>query len=554
VNASGLWNVQIRKSTGVLNDAILTINQPESDSRFSGFWRFTSVQTSNAQVVGDTKTGVFKINEIGGSSYVNFAGIFTQNTYLGTYKAYYSDNTTATGSITMKKAPPTSKLTFNIQPAGHFFATVSISNGKTQVYDGFAANKTVLELPQAKLTITPQDVEPYLAPVAQTVDLTTGDKSITLEYRLKPLRLSAPSTLEVNRNSQTVLKAQILPAPDFKGVVELRLQNLPAGVTATPVSINVSGGTTIEAEIPVFAAADTKFVDAQVPLTAVSGLNSASANLIIQTRPKLTFPVPGNASWELGADGQMYVLLPAEHGVFRVHPDGSRELIVTGDFPCGGLYAAPDGSLWTSHRGFTRIDVNAKTVEILDNPTGGSGCGSLIPDANKNIWDVVGQVVRFDLVSQQKTTVPDSQNLGFMPSKIVNNQLWGASGSNLGMINTTTLEIKKYQVLGAFNINAFYVHDDTVAVSDGAKLFVLNTSTGTVVEHKPEGIAGFMYLMGQEQDGSLWISGGGKWFRYNPTTKQITKELPALSSTKVYVTPTGTLWYITTAGLFFVDP
>ena len=145
VNASGLWNVQVRKSTGAINQAILTISQSGSDSRFSGSWRFTSVQTSNAQVSGDTKTGVFKINEIGGSSYIDVAGTFTQSAYLGTYKAYYSDNTTAAGNITMTKALPTSKLTFNIQPAENFFATVNISDGKTQVYGGFAANKTVLE-------------------------------------------------------------------------------------------------------------------------------------------------------------------------------------------------------------------------------------------------------------------------------------------------------------------------------------------------------------------------------------------------------------------------
>jgi hypothetical protein len=556
LDVTGQWLIEDRRSsTSGVDQAVATLNQATQGTDFAGLLRSALSSTNRASISGDVQTGQFRITENSGTFYTDVSGKFSPTDFSGTYKTYSKfTNTTATGIINMIKVTATSKLTVNIQPTENVAAPVTISDGKTRIYSFPITNETVLELPKTKLTITSEDVEPYLAPAAQTVDLTNGDQTITLKYRLRPIRLVVPSTLEVNRNNQAVLKAQILPAPDFQGVVELRLQNLPAGVTATPVSVNVIGGTVFGADIPVFAAADTKFVDTQVTLTAVSSAESASANVTIQTRPKLTFPLPTIASWEMGADGQMYVHLPAERSIFRVNQDGSRELIVTGDFPCGGLYAAPDGSLWTSHRGFTRIDVNAKAFEILDNPTGGSGCGSLLPDANKKIWDVFGQVVRYDLVSQQKTTVPDSQNLGFIPSKIVNNQLWGALGSNLGMINTTTLEIKKYQIPGAFNVNAFYVHDNMVALGDGTKLFVLNTSTGAIVEHQPEGITGFSYLMGQEQDGSLWIAGFGKWVRYNPITKQITKELPALSSTKVYVTPTGKLWYVTTAGLFFIDP
>jgi hypothetical protein len=556
LDVTGQWLIEDRRSsTSGVDQAVATLNQATQSTNFTGLLRSALSSTNRASISGDVQTGQFRITENSGSFYTDVSGKFSPTDFSGTYKTYFKfTNTTATGSINMIKVTATSKLTVNIQPTENVAAPVTISDGKTRIYSYRIINKTVLELPKTKLTITSENVEPYLAPSAQTVDLTNGDQTITLTYRLRPIRLVVPSTLEVNRNNQAVLKAQILPSPDFQGVVELRLQNLPAGVSAPPVSVNVTGGTVSGAEIPVFAAADAKFADTTVTLTAVSGANSVSADLMIQTRPKLTFAVPNNASWELGADGQMYVYLPAERGVFRINQDGSRELIVTGDFSCGQLYAAPDGSMWMGDSDFIRIDTQAKTYERLKDPDGGSGCISFTPDTNKRVWYTTGRLIRLDFISQQKQIVPDSQALGVAPSKIFNNRFWGALDKNVGMIDTNTLAVKKYQIPGVFNINAFYVHDDAVSVGDGTKLFVLNTSTAVITEHQPDGITGFMYLMGQEQDGSLWVAGFNKWVRYNPTTKQITKELPALSSTKVYVTPTGKIWYITTAGLFFVDP
>jgi hypothetical protein len=561
VNASGLWNVQIRKSTGVLNDATLTINQPESDSRFSGFWRFTSVQTSNAQVSGDTKTGVFKINEIGGSSYVDVAGTFTQSTYLGTYKAYYSDNTTATGSITMKKARPTAKLTFNISPSENFYPPITVSEGQTIHYGSAVSNQMVLDLPRTVLNVAAQDTELYLAPPTQTVDLTTGDKSITLEYRQRPLRISVPSTLESYRNNEVLLQVQLFPAADYKGVVVLLLQNLPPGVTqAKPVSAAVNGEP-VSVDIPIFSAFDTKFADTPVTLTASSGANLVNTKVIIKTRPHLIAAIPNPSGffyryWQMGVDGEMYVSSPSEKAVFRIRRDGSRELIVEGSFQCDALVAAPDGSIWPNRFGFTRIDPKLKTAENLNNPEGSSYCAVFIPDAQKRIWVRNLELSRINLVTQQTTVVPGSANLGFFPSQIVGGQFWGISGSTLGSVNTETLEIKKYQIPGVSQINSFFINGTTVALTDGNQLYTFDTQTGSTVRHTPGGLADVV-LLGQEKDGTLWVGGNVKWLRYNPTTKQVTKELPVLStefSSQIHVTPDGKLWYVTRTGMFFVDP
>ena len=311
------------------------------------------------------------------------------------------------------------------------------------------------------------------------------------------------------------------------------------------------------------AAADAKLADTQVTVMAVARADSSSVKFILQTRPELIVPVPSNSyySWTVAPDGHLYVTSPAEEAVFRVNPDGSRELIVKGPFSWADeLRAGPDGSLWLMRSQPIRIDPIAKTQETYPCPVSLS-CSSfgILIDSKKRAWGGHGELQRTDLLTGEVSAIPEAKGKDFnQRGQIVGDTYWGIYESTVLSVNTDTLAAKTYTFPGISSIYNVFARGNTFAFIGVTNtpnlgdhgLYTFDTSTGILTPHPIENQPR-VQILGQDSNGILWVS-GSKWLRYDPKSKQVLQEMPALSSTTMYVTPNGNIWYVTTKGFFFV--
>jgi hypothetical protein len=567
IDVTGRWFMTIRKSTGETNTAEAALTQATGDSSFKGFLRFTSITTSNGSLAGDVKTGAFKISEIGGTVYSNVKGTFTTNSYIGSYIAYYADGSTPSGTIYMTKAPPTAQLTFTVNGLANEYGNISISDGQKIVYTGLAINGLIVELPKTKLTIEAKDTEAFLAPAPQVVDLSTGDKAITLNYRQRPLLVSMlDRTLELYRKGQAIVKVGVVPAKDFQGIVEIRLQNLPPGVQQVSAKNIVVNGQYTTADVPITSATDTKFANTEVMVTATSGANSSSTKFTLQTRPELIVPAPAccRYTWLFAPDGNPYVISPSEKAVFRINPDGSREPIVEGNFSWANtLRPGSDGSLWILDSvdfGPTRIDPVAKTTETFERFYPQEIYSTAIVDAKKRVWDGHFGLKRTDLITGKTVEIPEARGKNFAQRhQIVGETYWGVYDTTVISVNTDTLAAKTYSIPGMSSVYNIFIQGKTIALTGVSKtaslgdygLYTFDTETETLISHPIQNLPRIQ-VMGQDSNGILWLSDWTKWLRYDPKSKNVLQEMPTLSSTTTHVTLNGDLWYITEKGFFFV--
>jgi Bacterial pre-peptidase C-terminal domain len=150
--------------------------------------------------------------------------------------------------VTVAVAPPQNGL-----PGGVTVAVKNIDKGQTEAEITISANN------QAALG-------DFTAGLTGT--LKQGDKTSVQGLALR-LKLAAPMTLtldpaggKIAKGGELVVKATVERNPAFAGPVNVTLQNLPAGVTATPV--------------PAVIAADQTSID--IKLTAASDAAAASVN------------------------------------------------------------------------------------------------------------------------------------------------------------------------------------------------------------------------------------------------------------------------------------
>jgi hypothetical protein len=565
-NVTGRWNATIYKSTGEINPAIMTLTQATDSSKFTGVMYFTSFFISDVplSILGDVQTGEFKIKETYGSVHVDVSGQFTNNSYSGSYVAHYSDGTANTGKIFMTKAPPTSKLTFTVNGLNFESAPITILEKQKVVFSGPVANGTIVELPKALLTIKTQDTETSLAPEPQTIDLSTGDKVITLNFRERPLRLSVyENSLEIYRKARASIKAQLIPASNFVGTVEVRLKNLPAGVQQlAPVDIAVNGKP-VAVEVSITSAVDTKLVDAEVILVVTSGVDSATTKINLQTKPELISPIPDNSrySWTVALDGNLYVTSPGEEAIFRINSDGSRELIVRGAFSWADeLKAGSDGSLWVMRSQPIRIDPISKTQETYPCPASLS-CYSfgIIIDSKKRAWDGHFELKRTDLLTGQVVNIPEAKGKDYIQrSQIIGDTFWGVYEKTIIAINTDTLAVKTYNFPEFSSIYNFFISGDTISltatssssISSPPQIYLFNVKTGLLTPHPLENTYQAQ-IIGQDSNGIFWVMSDRKWLRYDPKNKAVLEKLPLLAW-GAKVTPNGDIWCFTEKGFFFV--
>jgi hypothetical protein len=579
-NVTGRWNAAIYKSTGEINPAVMTLNQEANSSKFTGVMYFTSffINDIPLSILGDTKTGKFEIKEVSGPLYIDVSGQFTSDSYSGSYIAHYSDGTTNVGKILINRAPPTSKVTFTVNGLGYDSVYITIFEKQKPVYYFPVTNGTIVEFPKTIFTVKAQDTEASLAPEPQTIDLSTGDKTIILNFRERPLRLSInEKSIEIYRKAQASIKAQLIPASNFIGTVEVRLQNLPAGVQQlAPVNIAVNGKP-VAVEVPITSAADTKLVDAEVTLAVTSRVESASAKINLQTKPELISPTPdiSSFSWTVALDGNLYVTSLREEAIFRVNSDGSRELIANGDFSwASGLKAGSDGSLWVMRSQPIRIDPVSKTQKMYPCPVSLScNRGDIIIDSKKRAWGGNYELQRTDLLTGQVVSIPETKGkTSSQRQQIVGDTFWGVYADNFSentiiAVNTDTLAVKTYNFPELSSIYNFFVSGDTISLTalssspsfSQPQIYLFNTKTGVLTPHPFENTSQAQ-IIGQDSNAILWIMTDRKWLRYDPKNKTVLQELPQLAwaaavnrtDAKAAVTPNGDIWCFTAKGFFFV--
>jgi hypothetical protein len=96
----------------------------------------------------------------------------------------------------------------------------------------------------------------------------------------------SPSNLPVVPGGSNVETVTVFPANGFRGSVAVSISNLPAGVTATPATLNFTiSGAPVSQPMTISAAPDAGLENVGLVLTGTSGNLNASANITLQVQP-----------------------------------------------------------------------------------------------------------------------------------------------------------------------------------------------------------------------------------------------------------------------------
>lgn len=111
------------------------------------------------------------------------------------------------------------------------------------------------------------------------------------------------ATPVVDLGQETSLEVTVAPKGNFSGSVQLSVEGLPAGVTAAPATVSVSGSTKATLTLKADYGANVTPTGSSVPLvvTAKSGNATATANANFKVAPRVTVTIPVNVDALRGA-------------------------------------------------------------------------------------------------------------------------------------------------------------------------------------------------------------------------------------------------------------
>ncbi|WP_169737153.1 hypothetical protein [Deinococcus pimensis] len=360
---------------------------------------------------------------------------------------------------------------------------------------------------------------------------------------------TAPMTIYAGETTQ--LPVTLVPVSGFSGPVEIRLVDLPPGVTAPDVTrVDVDG--TVGINVSLTAATSTTLNLSNIKVQVKAAATTVTTPVTLRTVPA-RFKLTNNGFVGAAVDSSGALWTSGDRTVQKIAPDGTTSSYDLPQFSCGSLNFGQDGFLWTGSLPFTRIDPQTGDTRTYTDPGGLGGCFvAPLVDASGRLWLSTAVTRRVDPVNN--TTVDVS--LGQANLRTVRgNTAWAMQyDGQLLAVYADTLAITRYTIPGVTNGGGtLSVRDGIVWIARDADLVRFDPASGLsrflpyrdVTSGATLQVAG---TLGVDRTGRHWLVGsdasGSTWMLFDPAAGGIVKVVPAMNSSRVVVTEDGSLWFL----------
>ncbi|MXV18039.1 hypothetical protein [Deinococcus xianganensis] len=405
-----------------------------------------------------------------------------------------------------------------------------------------------------------------------TVRATTSVGSSTLKLALT---VKAPTvTLVDSYGSVTLyqggtgnLQVKLITTDAFNGSTTVTVKDLPAGVSATPRTVNVQPGATTTVNIPLTASADAAPGTYTVNVSSPDLNSTASTQRQVQVSPARA-ALPGAVSLSAAAPDGMWISAGSTYDtaaqgmvtrVQRVSASGAilADVTLTGSFSRLVSAGSDVIALGSSPVTAVRITEDGKQTVLAALPgnTSTEGAANAL-DAQGRLWMSsitwgVGaaqtQIFAWDPVTgavsfkQPETTSSSVSTLRLSPDgRSVLVFPYYNYGTPLKKIDTATGQSSTLDaVTNATASGVAFASDGTLWIGSYGSLSRLNAD-GSVTTFQNGPSVGTLYGFDQKAPGILWASTGGAVLRIDVSTMQ-TQIIPVSSSVAGYVAAQGGL-------------
>jgi hypothetical protein len=443
-------------------------------------------------------------------------------------------------------------------------AIIRIEQAGNTVFTGtMTGTQTVRDLPRASLRVSAETNPEFDPPAPQSVDLSNGDQTVVLTFGNGPfvIKLDTP-TVTVHQENQVSVSATISAKPGFTGNINVRAENLPAGVRQLE-TLNVTlGPNPVTVLFHLAVSKGNLPANTNVDVIASTADRRSQTTLELRTRP-LIFSLNPFEGIVVGADGNAYYLTLNEPGVAQITPGYVRTQVITQALPSTErLVPSPDGSLWFGEREPKRIVLASKQIESYPKRLANTGGFAFRPANNKIGWYGYAGVWQVDLSTGTDTLVPGTDTLTgpylFGRGQIDADTYWviAANGvKSLLEVNATTRATVEHPLVHAAEGASFLVQNRQVYVIDQGKLYRQNLETGTVEVVAVSGMAKVTTVLGQDRQNNIWLANDDQWMHFDPRSGTVLRTWPAMADPyQTTVSPDGGLWISLYAGVVYVQP
>jgi hypothetical protein len=443
-------------------------------------------------------------------------------------------------------------------------ANIRIEQAGSTVFNGkVTGTQTVRDLPRALLKVSAETNPEFDPPAAQSVDLSNGDQTLALNFGNGPfvIKLDTP-TVTVHQEKQVSVSATISAKPGFSGSVNVRAENLPAGVRQLE-TLNVTlGPNPVTVLFHLAVSKGNLPANTDVDVIASTSDRRSQTTLELRTRP-LIFPLNPFEGIVVGADGNAYYLTLDQPGVAQITPGYVRTQVITQALPgTERLVPSPDGNLWFGEREPKRIVLASKQIESYPKRLSNTGGFAFRPANNKTGWYGYAGLWQVDLSSGTDTLVPGTDTLTgpylFGLGQIDGDTYWviAANGvKSLLEVNANTRATIEHPLVHAAEGVTFLVQNRQVYVTDQGKLYRQHLETGMVEVVGVSGMAKVTSILGQDPQGNIWLANDDQWVHFDPRSGTVLRIWPAMAdSYQTTVNADGGLWISLYAGVVYVQP
>ena len=294
----------------------------------------------------------------------------------------------------------------------------------------------------------------------------------------------------------------------FSGTTTLSLSGLPAGISAAPLTVSVTPGTSTNANFNLVSITDTTLGTATLKITDTDQSNSQSTSPSFQlsVRPQLVALIGSGSQiasahdgvWVLGAATYNQSTYTYQQTLTRYTKAGSAVLVKTasGSYPGGTLLSTPGGDAVivgngasTRYQDDGSVKSTASTSQNNYNPYSNS---RPVADNQGRLWSIGfspngsgSTLFRTDLMTGTSTTVlttPSTGNFGLFRDP-AGNALYvsGLTNGILTKIDFSTLARTDLTLPGISQLQTLDVAQSNTLWASGGNLFRLNvdgTTTG----------------------------------------------------------------------------